>query len=70
MIIFKINSDPGEVISVLSLSGRCHKCPSFAALTRDIYDIVPLAIKLILHRPSYDNLYIYMLVKFILNIMI
>jgi hypothetical protein len=74
MIIFKINSDPDdkdtsmwltgyhnrdEVISVLSLSARYHKCPSFAALTRDICDVVPQAIKLISPRPSYDNLSVY-----------
>jgi hypothetical protein len=44
-------------VSVLSLSRRYHKCPSFAALTHDIYDIVPKAIKLISPRPSY-NLYL------------
>ena len=45
----------------LSLSGRYHKCPSFAALTRDIYDVVSQSIKLISPRPSYENLYIYTL---------
>lgn len=48
----------GEVISVLSLEGRYHKCHEWAQRTRDIYDIVLRAIKLISPRPECDNLFI------------
>ena len=37
----------GKAVSVLLLSGQYHEYPLFAALTRDIYDVVPQAIKLI-----------------------
>ena len=46
----------GKAILVLSLSGQYHEYPLFAALTRDIYDIVPQAIKLISPRPLCRNL--------------
>ncbi len=45
----------GEVISVLSLEGRCYNCHKRA---RDNYDIVTTVIQLISPSQSCDNLFI------------
>ena len=52
-----MSSHEGQGDICVTLSGQYHKCPSFAALTLDIYDKIPQAIKLISTCPSYDNLH-------------